>query len=391
MSADPWPRVRLGELVEVRHGFAFPSRDFATDGPGDYVVLTPGNFHEQGGFKYEPDKAKRYARRPDPKLVLAAGDLIVAMTAQSPALLGAPALVPEDDRFLHNQRIGHVVARPGAPVDRGFLYHLLHGDELRARLRASATGTKVRHTAPSRIEALEIELPPLPIQRRAAAILGAHDELIAVHERRMVLAEEAVRHLLARFVEHGRSASSGPGRVTLGELAERRSERADPRALDPATPCIGLEHIPRRRLVIERWARAGDSRSRKLGVAPGDLLFARIRPYFHKVALSPVAGLCSADAFVLRPREPGLRALVVALVSDPRFVAHASRTAKPGANMPRADWSAMAAYPLRLPAELERFAARVDPLLELLEVLARAKLELAAARDALRPRLLLPP
>ena len=54
-------RVRLGELFRLKHGYAFKSRYFDADGP--YVVLTPGNFYEQGGLhQLELQHRAEYAR-----------------------------------------------------------------------------------------------------------------------------------------------------------------------------------------------------------------------------------------------------------------------------------------------------------------------------------------
>ena len=36
------------------------------------------------------------------------GDIIVAMTEQGPGLLGSSAIIPEGNRYLHNQRLGLV-------------------------------------------------------------------------------------------------------------------------------------------------------------------------------------------------------------------------------------------------------------------------------------------
>ena len=44
-----WPRVKLGELFRIKHGYAFKSQFFDSEGP--YAILTPGNFHEEGGFR----------------------------------------------------------------------------------------------------------------------------------------------------------------------------------------------------------------------------------------------------------------------------------------------------------------------------------------------------
>ena len=51
-----WEAVQLGELFQLKHGYAFKSEYFTPDGP--HVCLTPGNFEETGGFKNKGDKEK---------------------------------------------------------------------------------------------------------------------------------------------------------------------------------------------------------------------------------------------------------------------------------------------------------------------------------------------
>ena len=47
---DEWTVLRLGDAVEIKHGFAFPGSEFSTD-PGYPTVVTPGNFRIGGGFQ----------------------------------------------------------------------------------------------------------------------------------------------------------------------------------------------------------------------------------------------------------------------------------------------------------------------------------------------------
>jgi len=53
-----WRACTLGALLQINHGFAFLGEHFAST--GTHVVLTPGNFLEEGGFKEKSDKAKWY-------------------------------------------------------------------------------------------------------------------------------------------------------------------------------------------------------------------------------------------------------------------------------------------------------------------------------------------
>ena len=90
---------KLGELLTVKHGWAFKGEYFSDTGAQS--LLTPGNFHETGGFKSNEGKERYYIGKYPKEYLCHKGDLIVAMTQQSEGLLGSTALVPEDNRYLH--------------------------------------------------------------------------------------------------------------------------------------------------------------------------------------------------------------------------------------------------------------------------------------------------
>ena len=49
MSVSEWRERTLGELLEIKHGYAFRGEFFGST--GTHIVLTPGNFLDEGGFK----------------------------------------------------------------------------------------------------------------------------------------------------------------------------------------------------------------------------------------------------------------------------------------------------------------------------------------------------
>ena len=56
-------RMKLGEILSVKHGWAFKGEYFAED--GEQSILTPGNFFEKGGFKPNNGKERFDAYRSD--------------------------------------------------------------------------------------------------------------------------------------------------------------------------------------------------------------------------------------------------------------------------------------------------------------------------------------
>jgi len=161
-----WPRVRFAELFRVKHGYAFKSQFFDSSGP--YVLLTPGNFHEEGGFRDQGEKQKYYTGDVPEGFILSEGDLLIAMTEQAEGLLGSSAWIPESNRYLHNQRLGLVVDLDESRLDKRCLYYLFNTADVRHQIAASASGTKVRHTAPERISRVGVNLPPVSSQRKIA-------------------------------------------------------------------------------------------------------------------------------------------------------------------------------------------------------------------------------
>ena len=188
-----WRDIKLGEAFSVKHGFAFKSTYFSN--AGSHLVLTPGNFHEEGGFRLKPGKDRAYCGDLPEDYVLKKGDLIVAMTEQGPGLLGSSAIVPDSNRYLHNQRLGLIESLDKSVLNKRFLYHLFNTRGVRGQINGSASGTKVRHTSPERIYRVRVRIPHIECQKRIADVLSAYDDLIENNHRRMALLEDAARQL----------------------------------------------------------------------------------------------------------------------------------------------------------------------------------------------------
>jgi type I restriction enzyme S subunit len=134
------------------------------------VLLTPGSFFETGGFRDRGEKTKYFTGPIPTDYVLNQGDLLVAMTEQAAGLLGSPLLVPESNRFLHNQRLGLVTGKPGVAWTNEFFFHVFNLDAVRKAIHASASGAKVRHTSPGKIGVVKVAFPGTQVdQLRIAA------------------------------------------------------------------------------------------------------------------------------------------------------------------------------------------------------------------------------
>jgi type I restriction enzyme S subunit len=252
------------------------------------------------------------------------------------------------------------------------------------------------------IRRLELSnLPDLLSQRAAGAMLGAYDDLIENNRRRMALLEESARLLYREWFvrlrfpgyEHTPIVDGVPQgweRKTLGDLCSESRDMVLPEALEPDTPYIGLEHIPRRSISLNEWGAAEQVTSSKSRFKAGEIIFGKIRPYFHKVGVAFVDGVASSDSIVVRPAEDTLHGLILMTMSSDEFVAVTAQQMKEGSKMPRADWKQMKAYSVPLPPSglLSNFDGVIQPIVEQLKSISFTNQKLRAARDLLLPRLM---
>jgi type I restriction enzyme S subunit len=399
-----WSESSLDDLVEIEHGFAFKGEYFRDEPPGD-ILLTPGNFAIGGGFK--SDKLRYYDGSVPDEFVLHQGDLIVTMTdlSKESDTLGYPAFVPAPSkgrRYLHNQRLGKVKAKDKAAIDLCYVYYLMCSSAYRHEVLASATGTTVKHTSPERIKRFRFLRPSLPEQHAIANILGRPDDKIELN-RKMNETLEAVSQALFKswfvdfepFRDQGMEDSPlGPipkGWMVgiLGDIADNQHRGIHPKDIDPSTPYIGLEHIPRKCIALSEWGHAKELESNKFRFKKGEFLFGKLRPYFHKVGVAPLDGVCSTDILVIAPKEPAWFGFALGHVSSTEFVAYTD-AGSTGTKMPRTNWQDMARYEVVLPPQplAESFNEVICPLVDKIIGNIHQSRTLAAIRDTLLPKLL---
>jgi type I restriction enzyme, S subunit len=300
--------------------------------------------------------------------------------------------------FLTNLAIAVLPEDP--EVYKPFLYYRLAGPKL-WELR---TGSAQAQITIERLRTYEIELPPLHIQRRIASILRDYDELVEINRRRIALMEEMARRLFEEWFVQFRfpgyedrattDTPSGPlpegwRRNELSAICSEIRDTVSPANVDANTPYVGLEYIPRRSTTLDAWGRVEEVTSTKLRFRAGDVLFGKIRPYFHKVVFAPFEGVSSSDAIVIRSRSPEFVGLVLSITSSDSFVAYSVATSN-GTKMPRVNWSVLARTPISIPPDrlLATFNNAIVSWAELAASLSNANVRLAASRDLLLPRLI---
>lgn len=283
-----------------------------------------------------------------------------------------------------------------------FVYSLLR--TLRSEIAGVAGGAATPIVNKTSFSSLEVTVPELATQHKISFILSAYDDLIENNTRRIAILEEMAQSIYRewfvnfRFPGHEevKLVDSPIGKIPegwepsrLGDLARENRRGVDPSQIDPETPYFGLEHLPRRSITLGDWGKATDVQSTKLAFKIGEILFGKIRPYFHKVGVAPVDGVCSSDAIVISPKTTLDFAPVLCCVSSDDFVRHATQTSQ-GTKMPRANWDVLVKYPCPKPGLnlLINFNKLVKDTVDELRLLMLKNRNLRLTRDLLLPKLI---
>lgn len=175
----------------------------------------------------------------------------------------------------------------------------------------------------------------------------------------------------------------------LGEMVDLIVDNVLPSEIESTTPYIGLEHIPRKCITLSEWETAAKVDSAKGQFKKNDILFGKIRPYFHKVGVALTDGITSTDTIVLRPKDSNFHGVILQTVFSEHFVEVATKTSA-GTKMPRASWRALKEYPVIIPPKdlLLKFENISRSSIHKIENSVKQNHKLAKMRDWLLPMLM---
>lgn len=405
-------RMKLGEILSVKHGWAFKGEYFAED--GEQSILTPGNFFEKGGFKPNNGKERYYTGTYPKEYLCHKGDLIVAMTQQAEGLLGSTALVPENNKYLHNQRIG-LITCDEKRLNKLFAYYLFMTKSVREQLERSSSGTKVKHTSPEKIYDVEVEIPDVISQQKIANLLWAIDEKIAnnnaINDNLEQQAKLIYDYWFTQFDfpdENGKPYCSSGGKMVWNEQLKRNipenwkvaqlkdifNVSGKPISRDDCqtdayyTP---IDVIPKRTITFAGGLSAAEANSSLQVYEENNILLGAMRVYFHRVCISAQSGITRTTTLVLKPKVDEYLGYAYQVLNDDNAILYATQHSS-GTQQPYIKWNdVLANYRFAMPSNpklLYEYSKISEPLITKAKNCARETEQLRKLRDWLLPMLM---
>lgn len=367
--------MRFKDFVTLQRGFDLPKHDLE-EGPYPVVGSTSViGYHN--AFKVQP-----------PGVVMGRS-----------GSLGTIQLVKEPF-WPHNTSLWVKDFKGNEPI---FVYYRLQGLDF-ARFNAGAGVPTLNR---NHLDNLEVEVPPVPVQRRIASVLAAYDDLVERNVRRIRILDEIARALyrewFLRFRFPGREkvalAASPVGPIPqgwelrrLGEVAAVNRAQLSARTAPAEIRYIDISSVsPGHIEASTTYAFAGaPSRARRI-VQHGDILWSCVRPNrrSHALVVRPSDDVIASTGFaVLTATKVPFAFLYLATTTD-EFVAYLSNHAT-GAAYPAVTAKTFEDAEILYPPQplLKVFGDTVTPMVEQIHVLQQQNQNLRRIRSLLLPRLL---
>ena len=310
---------------------------------------------------------------------------------------GTPVLQLVSGEFWVNNH-AHVL-QGETDLETRFIYYALKN----TNIQGFVTGAVQPKLNQANMNNIPIYFPEKSARVRIVETLGCLDEKIELNRQTNATLEAIAQAIFKEwFVDFnfpgatGEMVDSELGPIPKGwhlgylkNLCSPVNEKVLPLTMPSHTPYVGLEHLPRKSLGLQFFGKAGDIFSQKNCYHKFDILFGKLRPYFHKVCIAPNEGVCSTDILVLRPFDTRLFSFCLNHIFSDTFISYASANAD-GTRMPRVNWDILGKFKIPSPpmAQINEFSEIAMPLYVKILELNKESYLLSIARDTLLARLM---
>lgn len=316
------------------------------------------------------------------------GDILLTTRdlTQAADFLGLVAPIPSDQQYVINQ--GGNVIRLNDKIDEGFFVYWCNGPIYRKHIKTHYVGSTQIHLRKQDFLDAPLYLPPLSEQRAIAEVIHALENKIGLNHQMNRTLESFLKAVFRQEFVEGEDIE-GWELGKLGDIAQNIRRSIHPEEIEPETPYIGLEHMPRGSISLSEWDNASAVVSNKFLFKQDEFLFGKLRPYFHKVGVAPLDGVSSTDILVVAPKDEDYYGVVLGHISSAELINYTA-AASTGTKMPRTNWSDIARYEIALPPKdkAKEFSDFVKSVVQLIRSNIVQLRTLASLRDSLLPKLM---
>lgn len=183
---DNWKTARLKDVSSYFNGKSFEG-DVQEN--GKYELVTLKSIDTDGNLVH----SNRYIN--DDVRTLSKGTLVMILSEQAPGLLGMTAIIPDNNKYVLNQRIAEI--RPTDKVVNYFLSMSINRNQ--SYFSRLGAGMKVQNISKGNVENYELSYPSIAEQKKIANCFSSLDVIINSETEKLDLLQDHKKGLLQQL------------------------------------------------------------------------------------------------------------------------------------------------------------------------------------------------
>jgi type I restriction enzyme S subunit len=395
-----WPQKKLGQVADFLLGKMLDEKK----NKGEFRPYLANVNVRWGGFELGSLREMRFELHEHERYGLQFGDIVMCEGGEP----GRCAIWKNQVPGMMFQKALHRI-RPKAEMDVRFLYYSFLNRGKNGGFDQYCTGSTIKHLPRQNLAIVEVDVPPLTIQKQIASILSTYDDLIENNTRRIEILEEMARRLYEewfvqfRFPGHEgvEFKESELGLIpedwkvsTLDEFGEiitgKTPSKNNSEFFGGVVPFIKLPDMHGNTFIIEtseRLSQEGVSSQKTKTIPPGSICVSCIGTA-GVVVITSEPSQTNQQINSIVPRAPGLREFL--FFSATALKEKINNYGATGATMTNLSRGKFASLQVVEPKEdlLCGYNKLAAPLFDKILCLQKANRNLRAQRDLLLPKLI---
>lgn len=194
-----WEEKTLGEVAELKNGYAFSSKSYDKNNSGDYKIITIGNLQEGKDIVIN-NRTKTVSKVPKnikEHQILHDGDILVALTG---ATIGKVALNAGTNHLL-NQRVGKIQIKDITNINNEFLYYIVNQEEFKSEMESKGHGSAQPNLSKCDVEGFSFFLPCIEEQQKIGSFLAEIDKEIQIQKEFIKTYADGKKRMMRELME----------------------------------------------------------------------------------------------------------------------------------------------------------------------------------------------
>ena len=306
--SDEWNKKELKELVIVKGGYAFKSKEFSNS-KKKYQIVKMGNVYQNKLLLDRAPSYKENITEKEKEYLLEKGDVIISLTGTvGKHDFGYSYMINEEKNLLLNQRLGLVRAKKSV-ADSTFIRNILLNKQFLDQFFESSVGGtgNQANVSTKNIEEFKIKVPSLQEQERIANFLTKVDKIIEKQEEKVKNLENYKKGIMQRIFSQEIRFKDENGEE-YPEWEEKKLEQCFLERVEKNKPDLELLSVSisdgvKKRSEIESKDNSSDDKSNYKLVEQNDIVYNSMRMWQGASGVSEYKGIVSPAYTVLIPLD----------------------------------------------------------------------------------------